>query len=325
MIVVGGGGMSFSFRRKAGRVVRAISPSLANFLSQRLPRAQDAGAQASGPNHSELEVDVALRSLDEWHDFAQRMGPRLSREAAQRLITQTLQNGVTCGFFGKVEAAEVSMQGKDAREGLLVRGLNSRQRAVLNILMSCELAHVIHGTRIYAHEALTPVALALRGRYPYFLGSEYAEDAAMAERLWPIPAIDILQSGLPDQAFHFVLSNEVLEHVPDIDAALRDTFRILKPGGRFIATVPFLAEAQDTQIRARLTEHGIEHILPPEYHGNPTRPDEGSLVFQIPGWDVLDRCRKAGFSDAWMRFVSSSRAGITATGPAGIFVLEAER
>lgn len=42
----------------------------------------------------------------------------------------------------------------------------------------------------------------------------------------------------PDGAFATVLSNSVLEHIPDIDATLRETHRVLKAGGLFVFTTP---------------------------------------------------------------------------------------
>jgi len=186
-------------------------------------------------------------------------------------------------------------------------------------------AQDVHACCIYAHEGVTNFALLLRGRYPRFIGSEFAADETAAARIWPVPSIDIMQSGFPADSFDFVLSNEVLEHVPDFDAALLDTARILKRGGRFIATFPFHWENDETLVHARLVEGTVEHLLPPEYHGNPVDPDGGSLVFQIPGWDILERCRQAGFADAVMGFYSSGPAGITSRDLPGIFVLEAER
>ncbi|MDH7488405.1 MAG: class I SAM-dependent methyltransferase [Anaerolineae bacterium] len=41
-----------------------------------------------------------------------------------------------------------------------------------------------------------------------------------------------------DGAFHTVVSNCVLEHIPDVDAVLREANRVLVIGGRFALTVP---------------------------------------------------------------------------------------
>jgi SAM-dependent methyltransferase len=38
--------------------------------------------------------------------------------------------------------------------------------------------------------------------------------------------------------YTLVMSNYVFEHVPDCDAALREVARVLRPGGRFVLTVP---------------------------------------------------------------------------------------
>jgi len=42
----------------------------------------------------------------------------------------------------------------------------------------------------------------------------------------------------PDQMFDIVLSNEVLEHVPDDRAAIHEAHRVLKPGGRLFVFTP---------------------------------------------------------------------------------------
>jgi Sulfotransferase family len=69
----------------------------------------------------------------------------------------------------------------------------------------------------------------------------------------------------------------------------------------------------------------VEHFAPPEIHGNPARPSEGSLVFSLPAWDVLDLCKACGFAEAKMTFLVSSTYGVTSSLTPGIFVLSARK
>jgi SAM-dependent methyltransferase len=277
------------------------------------------------PASGGLELVAHLGSLADWQAWLAQHAATLTREVAQRIVGHALREGLTTPMFGAVGADAVELRGEDPRECLVANGLNSRLRAVLQVLSWHERAHDIWNTRIYAHEALTPFALAMRSRYPRFMGSEYAPDAAAAKALWPVPAVDITLSPFPDAAFDFVLTNEVLEHIPDLIAGLRDTARILAPGGQLIGTFPFHDQTEATEIYARLTPAGIEHLRPPEYHGNPVDPEGGSLVFQVPGWDILAMCRAAGFASARMVFTGSVRHGITGRNLPGVLVLVATR
>ncbi|MGI5154850.1 class I SAM-dependent methyltransferase [Microbispora sp. CA-102843] len=54
---------------------------------------------------------------------------------------------------------------------------------------------------------------------------------------------DALGMPFPDASFDRVIAAEVLEHIPDDTAAMREIVRVLKPGGRAAITVPsFLPE-----------------------------------------------------------------------------------
>jgi SAM-dependent methyltransferase len=50
----------------------------------------------------------------------------------------------------------------------------------------------------------------------------------------------------PDQTYDVVICSHVLEHVPDDQRALREIYRVLKPGGFALILVPINAGAQET-------------------------------------------------------------------------------
>jgi SAM-dependent methyltransferase len=228
-------------------------------------------------------------------------------------------------FLGPIPARRVAVIDRNYRESLMAAGFNPRQRAMLDLAQEALALLPQSRARIYAHEALTEFALVLRGRYPRFIGSEYAETEAEKADLAPIPAIDIAGSPFPDGLFDLVLSAEVLEHIPDVESALRDTARILKPGGRLLATFPFNYHHSEPIVKARREGGRTVYLTDPEYHGNPAKPEVGSLVYQIPGWSILDLARDVGFATADIIFWSSLSRGFTATELAGILVLSATR
>ena len=94
----------------------------------------------------------------------------------------------------------------------------------------------------------------LRGRFPRVVCTEYAADEAALRWLFPIPGEDICKLSFPDNCLHAVVSGDVLEHVPDIDAALREIARVLKPGGRFLGTFPFISSNKTARSKPLLSK-----------------------------------------------------------------------
>jgi SAM-dependent methyltransferase len=89
---------------------------------------------------------------------------------------------------------------------------------------------------------------------------------------------DICSLNFNNESFDLIVSSEVLEHVPDLDKAFRESARVLKNGGAHLFTVPPRAT---TKQRAQIVDRKIKHIEPPEYHQDPLSP-EGILAF----WDI---------------------------------------
>jgi SAM-dependent methyltransferase len=175
--------------------------------------------------------------------------------------------------------------------------LVARMRATLQLFE--EYVSPAPDDEIYITEQTTLLYQQFVKRHPHLVGSEYLVDSTPkgTTNASGIRCEDLTDLTFPDARFDYVLSFEVLEHIPDYKAAIRECARVLKPGGKLICTAPFHGDERHT-IRARVTADGaIEHLLPPEYHGDPVNPD-GVLCFTYFGVELLDDLKDAGFTDA---------------------------
>jgi ubiquinone/menaquinone biosynthesis C-methylase UbiE len=70
-----------------------------------------------------------------------------------------------------------------------------------------------------------------------------ADPAGSHTKTWEHPPLDIVSDitaiPRPNESFDAIMCIEVLEHVPDPAAALRELVRLLKKGGLLIVTTPF--------------------------------------------------------------------------------------
>jgi SAM-dependent methyltransferase len=66
---------------------------------------------------------------------------------------------------------------------------------------------------------------------------------------------------LKDAEFDTVICLEVMEYVTDVNAALKEVHRILKPGGRLILSVPFMHRADTEHDFWRFSSHALKHLL----------------------------------------------------------------
>ena len=185
------------------------------------------------------------------------------------------------------------------REGLLCRGcsLNSRMRASIHLLLWALAPG--QRSRIYVTEQVTALYRWVKLRFPEAVGSEYLRDGTQpgSSSRYAIRHEDLTALSFADESFDAVISLEVIEHIPDFRAAFSECGRVLKPGGKFLLSVPF-HRGPDHVLRARVKNDGtIEHLLPAEYHGDPLDP-LGCLCFHHFGWDVMDSLKASGFRQA---------------------------
>jgi SAM-dependent methyltransferase len=239
----------------------------------------------------------------------------------------------TLGFIEPFSGAHLApeairIDGPNYRESVIANGLLSRNRAVLKVLESCYGSlDSLRSQPIYLAEAVTAFAIWLRRQVGDQLTcSEYMLDSS------PLVAEEILHQDLcslsfDSESFGLVICNELFEHVYDLQRALEEIGRVLRPGGRLVSTFPMAFGQLATIQKARWDFVRDELVLEdkPDYHGDPIRPHEGSLVYCIPGWDVLEQACAAGFQSASFHFVSSWKHGILGGDIPGVLVMEAQR
>ncbi|MFT3897965.1 MAG: class I SAM-dependent methyltransferase [Thermomonas sp.] len=239
---------------------------------------------------------------------------------------------ITCGSSSGFRIAWTNRRPPDSlRESLacINCGSNARQRAATSAMIR-ELASA-RRPRIYLTEQASPLFIALHRRYPGLAGSEFQPSLAKRlklsawlwrQRVWTwVRHRDATALAFGDASLDAIVCLDVLEHVPDFRAALREFARVLKPGGALLLTVPWYWDRAESREIARIrADGGIEHLQqPPEYHGDPL--GGGVLCFHHFGWDLLEAMRDCGFAEAEALRVSDPGHGL----PEAQWVLRARR
>jgi SAM-dependent methyltransferase len=86
----------------------------------------------------------------------------------------------------------------------------------------------------------------------------------------PLPGVHVVAFAdavpLADESFDVILATEVLEHVNNAEKAMSEIFRLLRPGGHVIVTVPYLYPTHEAPYDyRRFTHYGLVALA--ERHG----------------------------------------------------------
>lgn len=128
--------------------------------------------------------------------------------------------------------------------------------------------------------------------------SEFFDDVEPGAHRNGIPCQDAQRLTYPDRSFDLCTSTEVFEHIPDDLSGFAELYRVLRPGGLAIFTVPIHDDLARTVERAVLEDGSPRHLLEPQYHDDFIRGSEKVLVYRDYSRDIVDRLREAGFARA---------------------------
>lgn len=190
------------------------------------------------------------------------------------------------------------------REGLVCQscGLNSRSR---QLYMAARRTFA-DGQRLALLEAFSPFAAYASAVWPGVRLSEFYGPGAVGGQQYEFPdhaggvrtAVhqDMQALSFHDQSLDGIIHNDVLEHVPDASAGLRECYRVLAPGGAALFTMPWFPNLPYSLVRGTLDAKGdlVEH-LPTELHGDGIRP-EGIYTFHNFGANFTEELIRAGFA-----------------------------
>lgn len=150
---------------------------------------------------------------------------------------------------------------------------------------------------VYEMSSRGPLFHFLQSNAGQLMYSEFFDEVQPGGYKGGVQCQDVQALTYDSASFDLCTSTEVFEHVPDDFKGFREVCRVLRPGGRFVFTVP-LTRTEKTVERAVMVDGEIRHLLVPEYHGDTIRGQGRVLCFRNYGRDILRRLRDAGFCEA---------------------------
>ncbi len=106
--------------------------------------------------------------------------------------------------------------------------------------------------------------------------------------------VDLQHIDFPDNHFDVVISEDVLEHIPEPKKALAEISRVLRPGGFHLFTIPY-NNSQKTFTRAEIIDGELIQHAPSAYHWDPESASK-CFVFTDFGENLSDWVEQEGMT-----------------------------
>jgi ubiquinone/menaquinone biosynthesis C-methylase UbiE len=157
----------------------------------------------------------------------------------------------------------------------------------------------LHDLHIYEASATGKIHDLLKN-LPNYICSEYLDGVLSGRTKKGIRCEDLTKLTFDDNKFDLVITQDVLEHIPDPMQAFFEIKRVLKSGRYHIFTVP-MHEGRITVKRAEIRDNEVINMMLPIHHGDPLR-SLGALVYTDFGDDIQEKLFAIGMNTELIKY-----------------------
>ncbi len=126
--------------------------------------------------------------------------------------------------------------------------------------------------------------------------TEYFDGYRSGEVVNGVRCENLEEMSFESECLDLIITEDVIEHVENTNQCLREIYRVLKPGGYHIFSVPFSFDRRTIHRFGRKNGKYVPIVLPVEYHQDGIR---GKIpAYYNFGYDLLDRLEELGFEAA---------------------------
>lgn len=205
-----------------------------------------------------------------------------------RQFAMRRESCAACGF-----PLQVRLRSEEMGVRCLRCGASTVTQSLVEVLL--KVGPALKNCDIYELSAAGPLVGFLAGCSRSLTCSEYFEGIPSGTWRDGVLCQNVEYLSFTDSSFDLCTATEVFEHVASDQAGFREIYRVLRPGGGLVFTVPINLNAGTVE-RTALSDGKRIEILPAEYHADRYR---GKHVFcyRNYGRDIVERLQSAGFSD----------------------------
>lgn len=120
-------------------------------------------------------------------------------------------------------------------------------------------------------------------------------------KMFPNKYADLQRLFFKDDKFDFVLTSDIFEHIRLDDDAFSEIFRVLKPKGYFLMTIPFDYSLEQTIEKIKIIGDKDIFLSEPEYHNKGVKDGGDSLSYRLYGKNLFKKLINIGFNVGYLR------------------------